>query len=89
MKKKIRDEYIRRVKKICRSKLNGGNLVDGIKCVGSWCGKIQRRNNSWTKEELKEIDRKTRKVLSLIEFNFLSKVRMVGSPLVTIFRVLP
>ena len=31
----------------------------------------------------------TRKVLSLIEFNFLSKVRIVGSPLVTIFRVLP
>ena len=30
MKRKITSEYIRRVKKLCRSKLNGGNLIDGI-----------------------------------------------------------
>ena len=30
MKGKITSEYIRRVKKLCRSKLNGGNLIDGI-----------------------------------------------------------
>ena len=30
MKGKITSEYIRRVKKLCRSKLNGENLIDGI-----------------------------------------------------------
>ena len=30
MKGKITSEYITRVKKLCRSKLNGGNLIDGI-----------------------------------------------------------
>ena len=30
MKGKITSEYVRRVKKLCRSKLNGGNLISGI-----------------------------------------------------------
>ena len=65
MKKKIREEYLRRVKKICRSKLNGKNMVDGI---NSWAVGIMRYGAgiiSWTKDDLKGIDRKTRKILSL------------------------
>ena len=30
MKDKITSEYVRRVKKLCRSKLNGGNIISGI-----------------------------------------------------------
>ena len=30
----ITSEYIRRVKKLCRSKLNGGNLISGINTWG-------------------------------------------------------
>ena len=65
MKSKVKDEYLRRVKKICKSKLNGGNLVNGI---NSWAVGVVRYGAGiigWTKEELKEMDRKTRKMLSL------------------------
>ena len=30
MKHRITSEYVRRVKKLCRSKLNGGNMISGI-----------------------------------------------------------
>ena len=65
MKVKIKDEYFKRVKKVCRSKLNGGNLIDGI---NSWAVGVVRYGAgiiSWTKEELREMDRKTRKIMSL------------------------
>ncbi|MEM7264392.1 MAG: hypothetical protein AAF370_00395 [Pseudomonadota bacterium] len=65
MKKKVREEYLRRVKRICKSKLNGKNIIDGI---NSWAVGIVRYGAgiiAWTKEELKDMDRKTRKILSL------------------------
>lgn len=65
MKHKIKEEYHRRVKKLCRSKLNSGNLIDGI---NSWAVGVVRYSAgiiAWTKEELREMDRKTRKILSL------------------------
>ena len=39
MKSKITSEYIRRVKKLCRSKLNGGNLING---VNAWAVDVVR-----------------------------------------------
>ena len=46
MKEKIKKEYLRRVRKVAQSKLNGGNLIQA-------------------KQELKELDRRTRKVLTM------------------------
>ena len=65
MKTKIRNEYIRRVKKICKSKLNSGNLILGI---NSWAVGVIRYSGGivdWTKEELVCLDRKTRKILNM------------------------
>ena len=41
MKGKITAAYVRRVKKLCRSKLNGGNLISGYQCLGCRCGTLQ------------------------------------------------
>lgn len=39
MKDKIITQYIRRVKKLCKSKVNGGNLLNG---VNAWAGEVVR-----------------------------------------------
>ena len=60
----VRKEYFRRVKKILKSKLNGGNT---IKAVNSRAVSIIRYGAGivdWTKEELQEMDRKTIKLLT-------------------------
>ena len=65
MKAKIGEEYIRRLKRLCRSKLNVGNLVLGI---NSWAVAVVRYGAGimeWTKEELANLDRMTRKIMSM------------------------
>ena len=65
MKGKITSEYIRRVKKLCRSKLNEGNLIDGIK---TWAVGVVRYGTGivdWTMEEVANMDRRTRKILAM------------------------
>ena len=65
MKVKITSEYIRRVKKSCRSKLNGGNLIDGI---NTWAVGVVRYSAGivdWTVEEVANMDRRTRKILAM------------------------
>ena len=62
MKDILRQEYFRRVKKILRSKLNAGNITQAINSravslIRYGAGIIDRR-----KDELKDIDRKTRKL---------------------------
>ena len=62
---KITSEYIRRVKKLCRSKLNGGNLIDGI---NPWAVGVVRYSagiEDWTMEEVANMDRRTRKILAM------------------------
>ena len=44
MKVKITSEYIRKVKKLCRSKLNGGNLIGGI---NTWAVGVVRYSAGW------------------------------------------
>ena len=64
MKGKITSEYVRRVKKLCRSKLNGGNLISGI---NTWAVSVLRYSAGivdWTVEELVSMDRRTRKILA-------------------------
>ena len=63
VKERLSKEYVRRVKKVIRSKLNGGNMV---RVINSWAVSLLRYSGGvvrWTKVELMNLDRKTRKLL--------------------------
>ena len=63
MKRRLSKEYVKRVKKVIRSKLNGGNMV---RVINSWAVSLLRYSGGvvrWTKVELMNLDRKTRKLL--------------------------
>ena len=65
MKLNVSKEYIRRSRKVLKSKLNGGNLVCG---VNTWVVCLIRYSAafvSWRKSELQAIDRKTRKLFTM------------------------
>ena len=65
MKLNALKEYIRRIKKVLKSKLNGGNLVRG---VNTWAVSLLRYSGaffSWRKSELQAIDGKTRKLFTI------------------------
>ena len=65
MKEKLSKEYSRRVRKVFQSKLNGGNT---IKAVNTWAVSLLRYGAafvSWTREELRDMDRKTRKMMNM------------------------
>ena len=65
MKENFRREYLRRTKLIMKSRLNGRNKIIAI---NTWAVSLMRYGAGivkWTKSELDEIDRKTRKVLTL------------------------
>ena len=62
MKLNVSKEYIRRIRKVLKSKLNGGNLVRG---VNTWAVSLLTYSAafvSWRKSELQTIDRKTRRL---------------------------
>ena len=61
----VSKEYIRSLRKVLKSKLNGGNLVHG---VNAWAASLLRYSAAffrWRKSELQAIDRKTRKLFTL------------------------
>ena len=65
MKLNFLKEYHRRLRKVLKSKLNGGNLVCG---VNTWAVPLLRYSAafvSWRKSELQTIDRKTRKLFTI------------------------
>ena len=65
MKRKITLEYVRRVKELCRSRLNGGNLISGI---NTWAVSVLCYSAGivdWTVEELVSMDKRTRKILAM------------------------
>ena len=65
MKEKLSKEYFRRVRKLLESKLNSRNLVKGIT---TWAASLMRYSApflDWTVDELKAIDRRTRKLLTM------------------------
>ena len=67
MKEKIKREYLWRVRKVAQSKLNGGNL---ILAINTWAVSLIRYAGGiieWTEQELKELDRRTRKLLTMNE----------------------
>ena len=65
MKLNVSKEYIRRLRRILKSKLNGGNLVRGI---NAWAVSLLRYSAafvSWRKSKLQAIYRKTRKLFTI------------------------
>ena len=65
MKDIFRNEYMRRLKLVMKSKLNGRNK---IKAANTWAVSLLRYGGGvigWTKEELQSMDRKTRKVMTM------------------------
>ena len=65
MKLNVLKEYIRRIEKVLKSKLNGGNLVRG---VNTWAISLLRYSAafvSWRKSEQQAINRKTRKLVTI------------------------
>ena len=65
MKDKIKGEYCRRVRLLAKSKLYGGNMVKGINAWGVSVLHYTAGIIEWTKKELKEMDIKTRKILTM------------------------
>ena len=64
VKKKTLSEYNRRMRKILKSKLNGGNI---IKAINSWAEPVVKYTAGiidLTQVELEDLDRKTRKLMS-------------------------
>ena len=64
MKLNVSKEYTRRLRKVLKSKLNGGNLVRG---VNTWAVSLLRFSAafvSWRKSELEARDRKTMKLFT-------------------------
>ena len=65
MKDKLSVEYRRRVRKFLRSYLTGGNVIHAINSCAIPILRYSAGIISWTVEELRQLDRGTRKLLSL------------------------
>ena len=64
LKKQTSAEYTNRVRKILKSKLNGGNIIQAI---NNWAVPVIRYTAGivdWTIAELEDLDRKTRKLMT-------------------------
>ena len=65
MKEKLEEEYIRRVKKVVKSKLNAKNMINGI---NEWAVGVIRYSAGvidWTLQDIKRMDVKTRKQMTM------------------------
>ena len=70
IKDKIQKENYRRLRQLTSSKLNGRNT---IRAINSWVVSIVRYSAGilkWTKDELKVMDRKTQKIMTLTDCTF-------------------
>ena len=65
MKEVIFKEYFRRIRKIFKSKLNGGNAVNAMNSRAVSIIRYSAGIVEWTKDELRKLDRKTRKLLTI------------------------
>ena len=61
----VSKEYIRRLRKVFKSKLNGGNLVYGVNTLAVSLLRYSAALIIWRKSELHAIDRKTRKLFTI------------------------
>ena len=62
---KIKKEYYRRVRQLTSSKLNGGNTIRAINSRAVSLVRYSAGILKWTKDELKAMDRKTKKILAM------------------------
>ena len=65
MKEKIKKEYLKRTKKLLKTKLYSRNLIKGIY---TWVVSLVTYSGpflKWTKEELRQINQKTRKLMTI------------------------
>ncbi|XP_068738999.1 uncharacterized protein [Montipora capricornis] len=65
MKEVICKEYFRWIRKILKSKLNGGNVVNAMNSRAVSIIRYSAGIVEWTKDELRKLDRKTRKLLTI------------------------
>ncbi|XP_068684561.1 uncharacterized protein [Montipora foliosa] len=65
MKEKVSKEYLRRVRKLGKSTLNGRNLIQGIKTWALSPVKYAGGIINWTKKESRDLDTRTRKTLTM------------------------
>ena len=65
MKEQLKKEYIRRVRNVLKSKLNGGNIISAINSRAVSIVRYGAGIIKWTKNELEELDRKTRKLMTM------------------------
>ena len=76
MKEKVKTEYLRRVRKVLETKLNGGNIIKG---VHTWVVSLLRYSAAfidWNCTELTQLVRGTRKLMTM---NFIQKVMLTTS----------
>ena len=65
MKDKIQKEYLRRIRKLLKTKLSSRNLIKGIK---TWAVPRVRYSGPflmWTRDKLKQMDQRTRKLMTI------------------------
>ena len=65
MKEKIQKEYLRRTRKLLKTKLNSKNFIKGI---NTWAVSLIRYSGlflKWTRDELKQMDQRTRKLMTM------------------------
>ena len=65
MKDKIQKEYLRRTRKLLETKLSSRNLIKGI---NTWAVPLVRYSGlflKWTRDELKQMDERTRKLMTM------------------------
>ena len=74
MKGQIKKEYIRRVRNILKSKLNGGNIISAINSRVVSIVRYGAGIVSWTKMELEELDRRTRKLMQCMGHSTLKQM---------------
>ena len=65
MKLNVSKEYSRRLRKVLKSKLNGGNLFLGVNTCAVSLLRYSAAFVSWRKSELQAIDKKTRKFFTI------------------------
>ena len=58
MKLNVLKEYIRRIRNVLKTKLNGGNLVRGVNTLAVSLSRYSAAFISWRKSELQVIDKK-------------------------------
>ena len=65
MKDQATKEYVRRLRTILKSKLNGGNIISAINSRAVSIIRYGAGIIGWTKAELQALDTKTRKMLTM------------------------